>query len=362
MSRKGENIYHRKDGRWEGRYLKHIPGEKPKYGYVYAQTYRECREKLRTAAAQWRTEPQKPQTEPLFCTVADQWERQLEGRVKESSQVKYHQILHKHLLPLFGELSLNRITHQRIEDASRQLLRSLAPRTVSDVLSVLRSILRFAILRGETVASDGTAVRIRRQPKPIRVLSIGEQQALCRYLLADPTPRNIGILLSLHTGLRLGEICALRWEDISFTERLLYVRHTAQRICNLGNLQPRTRIIVTPPKSPDSIRTIPLTADMVRLLYSLPEPRRGYFLSGPTITEPRTMQHHFAKAASGSGIVGATFHTLRHTFATRCVELGFDVKSLSEILGHSTVNLTMNRYVHPTMELKRSNMQRLRLS
>jgi hypothetical protein len=123
-----------------------------------------------------------------------------------------------------------------------------------------------------------------------------------------------------------------------------------------------TRIIVTAPKSPDSIRTIPLAPDMVRLLHSLPGPRRGYFLSGGSITEPRTMQHHFARAAESSGITGATFHTLRHTFATRCVELGFDPKSLSEILGHSTVNLTMNRYVHPTMDLKRCNMQRLHLS
>lgn len=362
MSRKGENIYHRKDGRWEGRYLKHIPGEKPKYGYVYAQTYRECREKQRAAAAQWRAESPKPQTATRFCGVAEQWERQLEGQVKESTQVKYHQILHKHLLPVFGDLLLTGITHQRIEEASRQLLHTLSPRTVADVLSVLRSILRFAMLRGEPIATDGSSVRIRRQPKPIRVLSPGEQQALICHLLSDPTPRNIGILLSLHTGLRLGELCALCWEDISLPERLLHVRHTAQRIQNLYTEKPRTRIIVTAPKSPDSIRTIPLTPDMVRLLHSLPGPRRGYFLSGATITEPRTMQHHFARAARASGIAGATFHTLRHTFATRCVELGFDTKSLSEILGHSTVNLTLNRYVHPTMDLKRCNMQRLRLS
>lgn len=360
MSRKGENIYHRKDGRWEGRYLKHFP-EKTKYGYVYAQSYRECKEKLRHAATQWQTAAQKPAQSIRFSTVAAQWEQQLDGRVKESTKVKYHQILHKHLLPLFADLPLTSITHQKIEDSAQQLLQNLAPRTVADILSVLRSILRFAMRRGETVASDGSSVRIRRPPKSIRVLSVREQQALCRQLLAEPSPKNVGILLSLHTGLRLGEICALRWEDISFEEKTLHVSRTAQRICNIEDALPRTRMIVTAPKSPDSIRTIPLTPDLVRLLHSLGVPRRGYFLSGPTITEPRTMQYHFAKMAASCGIEGATFHTLRHTFATRCVELGFDVKSLSEILGHSTVNLTMNRYVHPTMELKRCNMQRLQI-
>ena len=119
MSRKGENIYHRKDGRWEGRYLKHTPGEKPKYGYVYAQTYRECREKQRAAAAQWRAESPKPQTATRFCGVAEQWERQLEGQVKESTQVKYHQILHKHLLPVFGDLLLTEITTTFAPSSSR---------------------------------------------------------------------------------------------------------------------------------------------------------------------------------------------------------------------------------------------------
>ena len=361
MSRKGENIYHRKDGRWEGRYLKHIPGEKSKYGYVYGNSYRECKEKLRHAATQWRITAQKTVPSIQFRSIAAQWEQQLEGRVKESTKVKYHQILHKHLLPLFADLPLTSITHQKIEDSAQKLLQNLAPRTVADILSVLRSILRFAMRRGETIASDGSSVRIRRQTKPIRVLSIREQQALCGQLLAEPSPKNIGILLSLHTGLRLGEICALRWEDISFEERTLSVFRTAQRICNIEDAYPRTRIIVTAPKSHDSIRTIPLTPDLVRLLHSLAVPRQGYFLSGPNITEPRTMQYHFAKVAASIGIEGATFHTLRHTFATRCVELGFDVKSLSEILGHSTVNLTMNRYVHPTMDLKRCNMQRLQL-
>lgn len=146
MARKGENIYKRKDGRWEGRYLKHIPGQKTRYGYVYAKTYREARTKLREAAIQWEAQkPQIPEPEPLLLeTVALEWEQHLAPQVKESTRVKYHGIIHKHLLPALGKESVLQMTHRKIEAFSRDLLGSLAPRTVSDVLSVLRSILRYA--------------------------------------------------------------------------------------------------------------------------------------------------------------------------------------------------------------------------
>ena len=195
----------------------------------------------------------------------------------------------------------------------------------------------------------------------MRVLSQAEQDCLSKYLCEKPDGYRIGILLCLYTGLRVGELCALRWEDVNLTEQTLSVRNTIQRVQNLSNTGSRTKIIITPPKSICSQRVIPLPAQLNVMLAEYRRVSTGYVLtnSDARFVEPRTMQNHFKRALKDCGIKPANFHALRHTFATRCVELGFDVKSLSEILGHTSVNITMNRYVHPSMALKKENMQRL---
>ena len=371
MSRKGENIYKRTDGRWEGRYLKRTPDGKSRYGYVYAATYREARAQLLRAAALWETAPKRePNEANLLAAVAERWEKNIAQQVKESTFVKYHSIITRHILPTLGQVSVEEMTHERIESAALQWLHEggqnngpLAPRTASDILSVLRSILRFARRGGAVIPCDGSSVRIRRPPVDIRVLTRLEQENLREYIYNNVSARNVGILLSLFAGLRVGEICALRWEDIALDEHLLYVRHTMQRIQNLEPVGPRTRVIVTSPKSASSTRMIPLLEDLAEMLRTIPGEHKGYFLTGreDVIAEPRNMQYHFHKVLTRCGIADANYHALRHTFATRCVELGFDVKSLSELLGHSTVSMTMDRYVHPSLEHKRENMQRLSL-
>lgn len=369
MSRKGENIYKRKDGRWEGRYLKRTPDGKTRYGYVYAQTYREAKSRLQKAAALWEANPPRPRDDSLLlAAVAQRWEENIAQQVKESTFVKYHAIVINHLIPALGDACVADMTHEMIEDLSVKLLRGegkngrpLAARTVSDILSVLRSILRFARRGGAIIPCDGSSVRIRRPPVDIRVLTRHEQENLCLYLYNNISPRNAGILLSLFAGLRVGEICALRWEDIALQDRLLYVRHTMQRIQNFDPEGPGTRVVITTPKSVTSARMIPLPEDLARILEDLPGEHRGFFLTGreDAFAEPRIMQYHFRRTLERCGVDYANYHALRHTFATRCVELGFDVKSLSELLGHSTVSMTMDRYVHPSLDHKREHMQRL---
>ena len=369
MPRKGENIYKRKDGRWEGRYLKRTPDGKSRYGYVYAPTYREAKTRLQKAAALWETMPKRIRDDSLrLDAVASRWEQTLAGQVKESTFVKYHVIIENHLIPALGEVNVEDMTHELIESLTIRLLREegktgkpLSPRTVSDILCVLRSILRFARRCGAVVPCDGSSVRIRRPAVDIRVLTRYEQDVLCTYLYNNVSSRNAGLLLSLFAGLRVGELCGLKWEDIALDEGLLYVRRTMQRIQNLEPVGPRTRVIVTPPKSATSTRIIPLPVDLARLIETLPGEHRGFFLTGSddVVAEPRIMQYHFHRTLARCGIADANYHALRHTFATRCVELGFDVKSLSELLGHSTVTMTMDRYVHPSLEQKREHMQRL---
>ena len=161
--------------------------------------------------------------------------------------------------------------------------------------------------------------------------------------------------------MRVGEICALRWEDISIKEQTIFVHQTMQRIQTDQNIGCKTKVIVTTPKSACSIRTIPMPEDLAQIIAEYQTSNTGYFLTGSNerYMEPRTMQNRFKAVLIQCGIRDVNYHLLRHTFATRCIELGFDVKTLSEILGHASINITMNRYVHPSMELKRKNMQRL---
>lgn len=368
MPKKGENIYKRKDGRWEGRYIKARTNEgKIIYGYVYSRTYRETKIKLKEKSSIINVRFGKKQT-PLFSTLASEWYESIKAYTKPSTQNKYHNLLTLYILPQYGKQTFDAITYEFIESYCRFLLKSggkneqgLSPKTVNDVLSIIRSITKFAAKKGIYVACDPSAIQVKQDSKPIRVLNKIEQKQLCTYILKNPEPCNIGILVCLFTGLRIGEICALRWEDISLSEQTIYIHQTLQRIQNLSDNIPKTKIIITTPKSACSIRTIPLPDELYNILIKHQKPSRGYLLTNDDnkFIEPRTLQNKFKKILKDIHIADTNFHTLRHTFATRCIELGFDIKSLSEILGHATVNITMNRYVHPTLEMKKENMQKL---
>lgn len=369
MPRRGENIYKRSDGRWEARYIKQrSPEGKAIYGYLYARSYRDVRTKLQAQMVVTEESTPRPNiNRAVFQSIAEEWLASLAPQIKVSTVNKYRNLLETYIYPQMGTRELNQITHSFLEAQCNFLLQSgrkdgrgLSPKTVSDILSVIRNVQKFAIKAGATIPCDGQSFRIKQPAGEMRVLSKMEQEQLCQYLLLEPDRCNIGILVSLFTGLRLGEICALQWEDISIAEQLIHVRRTMQRIQTRGG-QTRTRIILSTPKSACSVRTIPIPDVLLQIMVSQNMDQAGFFLTGSAqyYIEPRTMQNRFKRALKASGIADANYHALRHTFATRCIEAGFDVKSLSEILGHASVNITMNRYVHPSMELKKENMQRL---
>lgn len=376
MPRKGENIYKRKDGRWEARYIKdRTPEGKAVYGYVYAKSYKEVKSKLQKHLTQeaHRTTVQAMHTDEadrtvMFRSIANDWLVSILPQVKESTSNKYSNLLNLYIIPNLGHFPVESLSYDMIEECANQLLVSggrkgvgLSPKTVSDILSVVRNILKYATRNGNSIACDVGAIQVKRCPKEMRVLSRGEQDRLCQYLYSDLSACNLGVLIALFTGLRIGELCALRWEDISLTDHTIHIHHTLQRVQDKSNASSKTKVVITSPKSACSIRTIPLPECMISILKEYKETDTGFFLTNSTVRyiEPRTTQNQFKAALKRSAVSPANFHSLRHTFATRCVELGFDVKSLSEILGHASVNITMNRYVHPSLELKKENMQRL---
>ena len=325
-----------------------------------------------------RNETSKPADTILIAECAVGWMESLRPQIKESTYVKYCNVLRIHILPWFGEKSVCDLNVDELTMFCNTLLtrggrnqKGLAPKTVSDILSILRSILRYAHSRGIVVPCTGKEVVIRRTAGELQILSLYEQKRLCAYLYRHLTMKNFGLLLCLFSGLRIGELCALRWEDISLGNRELSVCRTLQRL-QFPRLEgvaeggedstgKKTRLLLSAPKSSSSVRTIPLPENIAKIIEISFSGYSGYVLTGMEhqFLEPRTMQNHFKRVLQELSIQPIHFHALRHTFATRCVEVGFDIKSLSEILGHSNVNITMNRYVHPSMSLKKENMEKL---
>ena len=187
------------------------------------------------------------------------------------------------------------------------------------------------------------------------------REMLEKLLLRRRDTTSVGIMLSLFTGLRIGELCGLRWEDIDLKEKMLCVSRTVERIADTDALHRRTKLIVSEPKTANSYRQIPLPDFLVEILRNLTAEEEVYLVSGRDIPiEPCTFYKQYRKFMTENGLPIYPFHSLRHTFATRCIEVGFDIKALSEIMGHASVTTTMAVYVHPPMAQKRKYMEKLK--
>ena len=240
----------------------------------------------------------------------------------------------------------------------------LAPKTTSDILTVIKGSIEYGRYCGYMINCYLDKLVVKKPIADMRVLSKEEQNRLQAVLLNDTDLRKFGVLLCLYTGMRIGEICSLKWENIDLERGILSIRETLQRIQGTGaDGKSKTKIIITEPKSKRSVRDIPLPSFLITMAKSFWSMPKAYILTGVVdrFIEPRLLQYSFKKYVLACGLEGVNYHALRHTFATRCIELGFDVKTLSEILGHTSVSITLNRYVHSSMETKRSNMERLKL-
>jgi integrase len=377
MPRTGENIYKRKDGRWEGRYLDSYQSNgKGKYKSVYGKSYSVVRQKLREAtssSANHFTEKTTLCTDlqpTLLSDLADKWMQSVRMKVKESTYSRYFLILQTHVLPKLGNTSAEELTTVRVEEFLTELLTGgrkdqkggLSGKTVKDILGLLKEIILFAQRNEISTKCLLNNISLKYEKKEKEILSETDRTRLISYLIKELEPIKVGIILSLYTGLRIGELCALRWQEIDLKSQILSIKYTLQRIQDFSqNRQSKTKLICTSPKSKSSVRLIPLPDFLISFLKPWESASDAYLLSGvpDKVIEPRFMQLRFKKYLKEIGIRRVNFHCLRHTFSTMSLRSGMDIKTLSELLGHSNVNITLNEYVHSSLEYKRESMNKL---
>lgn len=293
----------------------------------------------------------------------------LENYVKPSAKLGtyrlYADIVEKRLAPALGEYELDELRPVVIQKLVAELLKSgnartgkgLAVGTVNLIVTVIQAALKTAANVGE--AKDYLADRIKRpraSSKSVLCFSLAEQKKIERAVLADKRRKMLGVLICLYTGLRIGELLALTWSDVDLKASTINVNKTCLKEKGVGGEQ-----LVGTPKTESSRRTVPLPR---QLLHILKEAKRAshcpYVVSaeGKPVTI-RSYQRSFALLLEKLNVPHRGFHSLRHTFATRALECGMDVKTLSEILGHKSATVTLERYAHSLPEHKANMMNRL---
>lgn len=301
----------------------------------------------------------------LFKDWAKEWLEYERNFLKESSYGNYSTIIYNHLIPYLGECKISDINQKQIQKLIILLSKSgrkdknggLSEKTIRDIITVLKNCLKSADYNNLIIyKSDKFDFPKNRKEKFLKVLSISDQNKLQHFILNNLSHRSVGILFTLQTGVRIGELCAIQNEDINLNDNTVRINKTLQRIFIKSDTDGNTsKIMITTPKSNKSYRTIPLTNLLVQTLKKLDISKPSYYLLSGTskYIEPRTYINYYKKFLENIDINYINFHGLRHTFATRCIEGGGDSKTVSELLGHSSIKLTLDLYVHPQMEAKR---------
>lgn len=367
MPKRGENIRKRKDKRWEGRYIKgRDESGKAKYASVYGKTYSEVKQKLMSVCSEDNTATEKNALQ--LSELLALWMEYNHIKHKGSTESKYQYIIDTHINPEIGkklvsDLSskeINTFLNNKLETGRKSDGKELSANYVRTMMIIIQSALNYGVLEKLCKPLQTPIFKIKSEKKNIEILNLAQQQKLENYLLINTTPTHLGIYLSLYTGLRIGEVCALQWCDIDFNEQIIHIKSTVTRInCCAG--KNKTELIIDRPKTKASIRDIPIPAFICKKLLEIKKKSMSEFVISdkPGFVNPRTYEYRYHKVLRECNIPKINYHALRHTFATRCIEATGDIKLLSEILGHSSVAITMDIYVHPSDDLKRNQIEKI---
>ena len=318
---------------------------------------------LKTLPAQAKTE------EVTFSDLLALWLETNQVRRKGATQRKYQHIIDKHINPELGTLPISKITavqinqflKRKVEEGRLNDQGGLSASYVETMAIVIQSAIHFGVEEQLCLPLRSKIYHPPVRAKELHILSRTDQYTLEKELFSRPSLTGCGILMSLRMGLRIGEVCALQWRDVDRTAALLHVRHTISRV-NLPDSAVGSQLILSTPKTVTSTRTIPIPEALNRLLLELGDHQESDFFlsSGSDFLSPRTYEYRYHRILDTCGIKPVNYHALRHTFATRCVESGMDSKTLSELLGHADVSITLRVYVHSSMDRKRQEIEKVK--
>ena len=294
--------------------------------------------------------------ETRISEIISLWKEDKKQYVKKSSFSAYMLLIENHLLPSFGEMT----TIEEVDIQSfvfEKLEEGLSQKTIKDILIVLKMVLKFGA-KNKLFEYQQFEIQYptEREKYKIEVLSKTHQKKIMNYIKEHFTFKNLGIYICLSTGIRIGEICALTWEDIDTESGVINIRKTIQRIYIIDDDKRHTELILDSPKTKNSIREIPMSKELVRMLKPIKRIVNNSFFvltNDSKPTEPRTYRNYYKNLMNELDIPELKFHGLRHSFATRCIESNCDYKTVSVLLGHSNISTTLNLYVHPNMEQKK---------
>lgn len=290
------------------------------------------------------------------------WQTDKKQYVKKSSFSAYMLLIENHLLPTFGDkYSIDEADVQSF--VFQKLGTGLSHKTIKDILIVLKMILKFG---AKHKWLDYTPFDIQfpteREKHNIEVLTRADQKKIMNYIQEHFTFRNLGVYICLSAGMRIGEVCALTWEDIDTDNGIISVNRTIQRIYVIEDGNRKTELILDTPKTKNSIREIPISKDLLRILKPFKKIVNASFFvltNDAKPTEPRTYRSYYKNLMKELNMPDLKFHGLRHSFATRCIESNCDYKTVSVLLGHSNISTTLNLYVHPNMEQKKKAIEQM---
>lgn len=288
--------------------------------------------------------------------IAAAWKEYKRPYVKQSTMAAYVLILENHILPTFGED--NSLPEQSVQAFVLHKIESgLSTKSVKDILIVLKMVMKFGVKKEWMTYYEWD---IKYPPslenKVLDVLSVTNHRKILNHIQSHFTFMGLGIYISLSTGLRIGEICALKWSDINVTDGILTVNRTIERIYIIEGEKKHTELVINTPKTKNSCREIPMNKELLGMLKPLKKVvNDDYYIltNDERPTEPRTYRNYYKRLMEKLDIPKLKYHGLRHSFATRCIEVGCDYKTVSVLLGHSNISTTLNLYVHPNMEQKK---------
>lgn len=288
--------------------------------------------------------------------IAEAWKEYKRPYVKQSTMAAYVLILENHVLPEFGD---NDSLHEHDVQAFvlKKIERGLSVKSVKDILIVLKMVMKFGV-KNEWMTHYEWDIKYpaNNQPKELEVLSVANHKKILDYVQHNFTFMSLGIYISLSTGLRIGEICALKWSDINVADGTITVQRTIERIYVVEGDKKHTQLVINTPKTVNSCREIPMSKELLAMVKPMKKVVNGDFYvltNEDKPTEPRTYRNYYNRLMEKLDIPKLKYHGLRHSFATRCIEAGCDYKTVSVLLGHSNISTTLNLYVHPNMEQKK---------